>query len=156
MSQRIGLLRGVTPNGKNRIPNMAYLAAILQEAGYKRVRTYLQSGNLVLESDTADEVTKQTLHDLILEKIGADLTVILKEPSQIEVAIAEQPFADTLDSSRIHLVFTNDCLSQSRLNQLLQEDFGEELLVQGSECLYLYFLKRRRESDCIPTIWKNI
>lgn len=72
------------------------------------------------------------------------MTVILKEPSQIEVAIAEQPFADTLDSSRIHLVFTNDCLPQSRLNQLLQEDFGEELLVQGSECLYLYLPKEAK------------
>lgn len=37
---------------------MAYLVAILQEAGYKRVRTYIQSGNVVLEGDTADEVTK--------------------------------------------------------------------------------------------------
>ena len=49
--EHIILLRGVTPNGKNAIPKMSYLVDILTEAGFQHVRTYIQSGNIILESD---------------------------------------------------------------------------------------------------------
>ena len=49
--EHIILLRGVTPNGKNAIPKMSYLVDILTEAGFQQVRTYIQSGNIILESD---------------------------------------------------------------------------------------------------------
>lgn len=53
--QFIALLRGVTPTGKNRIPSMAYLAEILTDAGFHGVRTYIQSGNTLLDADLARE-----------------------------------------------------------------------------------------------------
>ena len=34
--EHIILLRGVTPNGKNAIPKMSYLADILTEAGFQQ------------------------------------------------------------------------------------------------------------------------
>ena len=49
--EHIVLLRGVTPNGKNAIPKMSYLVDVLTEAGFQQVRTYIQSGNIILESD---------------------------------------------------------------------------------------------------------
>ena len=45
--QIVALLRGVTPTGKNRIPKMSYLAEILEGVGFKHVKTYIQSGNIV-------------------------------------------------------------------------------------------------------------
>ena len=44
--KRIALPRGVTPVGQNRIPKMAYLVKILEEAGLEKVKTYIQSGNI--------------------------------------------------------------------------------------------------------------
>lgn len=46
--KKVALLRGVTPVGQNCIPKMAYLAEILTEAGLENVKTYIQSGNIVL------------------------------------------------------------------------------------------------------------
>ena len=37
---------------KNAIPKMSYLVDILTEAGFQHVRTYIQSGNIILESDS--------------------------------------------------------------------------------------------------------
>ncbi|HEL1291838.1 TPA: DUF1697 domain-containing protein, partial [Streptococcus equi subsp. zooepidemicus] len=47
----VALLRGVTPTGKNRIPKMAYVVEILEKVGLKNVRTYIQSGNIILETE---------------------------------------------------------------------------------------------------------
>ncbi|WP_141565524.1 DUF1697 domain-containing protein, partial [Streptococcus sobrinus] len=52
--KKIILLRGVTPTGQNRIPKMAYLAQILTEAGFDHVQTYIQSGNIICETDLSD------------------------------------------------------------------------------------------------------
>ncbi|WP_373810377.1 DUF1697 domain-containing protein, partial [Porphyromonas loveana] len=51
MTRYIVLLRGVMPTGKNRIPKMADLRDMLEREGFLHVRTYIQSGNIVLDTD---------------------------------------------------------------------------------------------------------
>ncbi|WP_394272152.1 DUF1697 domain-containing protein [Butyricicoccus sp.] len=43
-------MRGATPTGKNRIPSMAALAGSLTDAGFRQVRAYIQSGNLLVKT----------------------------------------------------------------------------------------------------------
>lgn len=138
LNKRVILLRGVMPTGQNRIPKMSYLAEILTEVGFQTVQTYIQSGNIVCETDLADEDIKNLVHDTILEKIGADLSVIVKIPEQLATAAQENPFGETYDSSRIHLVFTNDVISSSKIAELLEQNFGDEEFYVGSQCLYMY------------------
>lgn len=144
-TKRIVLLRGVTPTGQNKIPKMAYLREILEIAGLQSVETYIQSGNIVCETDLADEDIKKLIHDNILEKIGADLSVIIKSSEQLAKAAQENPFDETYDSSRIHLVFTNDTISPSKLAELLAQDFGDEELYVGSQCLYMYLPREAKK-----------
>ncbi|MCB4942453.1 DUF1697 domain-containing protein [Streptococcus mutans] len=59
------LLRGVTPIGRNRIPKMAYLREILEFTGLQSVQTYIQSGNIICETDWSDEKLNQLIHDTI-------------------------------------------------------------------------------------------
>ena len=53
------------PSGKNSIPKMAVLRQHLEEAGFERVRTYIQSGNILLLSDLPKQLLSQRIHDLI-------------------------------------------------------------------------------------------
>lgn len=134
----IALLRGVTPTGKNRIPKMAYLVKILEEVGLKNVKTYVQSGNVILETEVSKKETAKLIHDTIAKKIGADLCVIIKEKAQLQIAVAENPFNESYDFSRIHLVFTDDIMDKDELKKLENKDFGDEKFMVGSECLYMY------------------
>lgn len=136
--QLIALLRGVTPTGKNRIPQMSYLAQILTDAGFRAVRTYIQSGNVLLETNLSCAETAAKIHDTILDKIGADLSVILKTRAQLAAALAENPFGEGCDPSRVHLTFTNDTVDETRLQQLEETDFGAEKFRRGGACFYLY------------------
>ncbi len=77
--KKITLLRGVTPVGQNKIPKMSYLVQILEEAGLNKVKTYIQSGNIIFETDLSDKEVAQLIHDTIKSKIGADLAVIIKD-----------------------------------------------------------------------------
>ncbi|NLD34588.1 MAG: DUF1697 domain-containing protein [Clostridiales bacterium] len=49
MHTLILLLRGVMPTGKNKVP-MARLREVMEAAGYGRVRTWIQSGNLLIDT----------------------------------------------------------------------------------------------------------
>lgn len=138
MMKKVALLRGVTPVGKNKIPKMSYLVEILTEVGLTSVQTYIQSGNIICETDLANEQLSQLIHQTIKEKIGAELAVIITNQSELTQAVTENPFGEGYDRSRIHLVFTNDEINREKLNELLQQDFGEEELRRGSQCLYMY------------------
>ncbi|SFF94621.1 DUF1697 domain-containing protein [Streptococcus equinus] len=143
--KKVALLRGVTPVGQNRIPKMTYLVEILTEAGLENVKTYIQSGNIVFETSLSDDDVCALIHDTIQAKIGADLSVILKTQAQFTTALAESPFDQNYDDSRVHLVFTNAQFSQDKLADLLETDFGDEILRAGSECLYLYLPREAKK-----------
>ena len=46
----VALLRGVNVGGKNKLP-MKDLTAIVTDLGYRAVRTYIQSGNVICEAE---------------------------------------------------------------------------------------------------------
>ena len=111
---------------------------MLEEVGFEDVKTYIQSGNIALTSEWSDEEIRTKVYDCIYNNIGADLSVIVKGIKQLTTAIAENPFDKGYDASMCHLVFTNDLISDERLQKMLATDFGEELFAVGNECLYLY------------------
>lgn len=111
--EHIILLRGVTPNGKNAIPRMSYLADILAEAGFQQVRTYIQSGNIILESDLTLEEIREQVHALIKGKIGAGLKMIVKSKSDFTKIVQENPFGEHYLYDRIHVIFIKNLFKVS-------------------------------------------
>jgi len=94
---------------------MSFLVEILEKVGLKKVKTYIQSGNVILETELSKGETAKLIHDTIAKEIGADLSVIIKEKNQLQIAIEENPFNENYDFSRIHLVFTNDSMGEDEL-----------------------------------------
>lgn len=132
----IALLRGVMPSGRNSIPSMAALADGLTDAGFRRVRTFLQSGNLLLETPLSEGEAAAAIRRTVLERTGADLAVILKRPEQLSAAAGGNPFGEGFDQSRVHLVFTNG--QAAGAVALEHEAFDGEAFAAGEECFYLY------------------
>lgn len=56
MTKYIALLRGINVGGNN-IIKMADLKAICAKLGYENVKTYIQSGNVIFDSDKPDATT---------------------------------------------------------------------------------------------------
>jgi len=142
--QYLALLRGVMPMGPNRIPKMSDLVQLLETSGLDNVSSYIQSGNVICETSISAKELARHIHQLILEKIGANLAIIVKEKSDLEKAILQNPFPEELDSSRIHLVFTNSHISTERLTEVREMNFTDEIFAVGETCLYMYLPRDAR------------
>lgn len=117
---------------------MSYLAQILTEAGYHRVQTYIQSGNIILETEKPLNDTGTEIHNLIKNKIGADLHVIMLSAESVLSALEESPFKEVNDGSCVFFVFSNQMADKEKLNELQKFDWGDQKLYVGKECIHMW------------------
>ena len=92
MATWIGLFRGINVSGKNLLP-MAQLKCELEELALKKVRTYIQSGNVVFEwSGKSAPLLAKKITDRIGESCGFRPAVLLLSQTELFAAIAANPF----------------------------------------------------------------
>jgi uncharacterized protein (DUF1697 family) len=90
MTNHILLLRGINLAARNRIA-MADLRGALEDAGFDDVRTYLQSGNVVLSSTAkADDVVRKAKR-LIAKEFGLDIAVVGRTRPQLAKVVDLNP-----------------------------------------------------------------
>ncbi|AGU73203.1 hypothetical protein SCI_1426 [Streptococcus constellatus subsp. pharyngis C1050] len=115
--QYLTLFRSVMPTGSNRIPKMSDLVQLLETSGLDNVSSYIQSGNIICKTSMSAEELAQHIHQLIWEKLGVNLSIVVKKKSDLEKAVLQNLFPTELDQLRIHLLFTNNFLSTERLKK---------------------------------------
>ena len=104
----VALLRGVNVGGNNKLP-MADLRVALEDAGFGRVRTYIQSGNVVLEHRKAsDEAVAAHVRSVVLSAFGLDIPTVVVTSQQLESIAAANPFSHEPDPKRVHVFFLPD------------------------------------------------
>jgi uncharacterized protein (DUF1697 family) len=90
MARHILLLRGINLAARNRIA-MADLRGVLEDAGFDDVRTYLQSGNVVVASKAkSDDVARKT-ERLIAKHFGLDIAVVARSRAQLAKIVERNP-----------------------------------------------------------------
>ena len=109
MATWIALLRGINVGGRNTLP-MADLRRVLDESGLERVRTYIQSGNVVFGSR---ERSARRLEDGIGMAIEAECgfrpDVFVMSAKQLQDAATANPFPEaeaTPSTLHLHLLAT--------------------------------------------------
>ena len=127
MTTYVLLLRGVMPSGKNRLP-MSRLREVLGEAGYSRVRTYIQSGNVLVDTALNARQVETGVRALISDRIGPDLIVMARTGPRMEDVLKENPFHGGYDISRVFFVSFLEPVPESRADKLRSRDFSPETL----------------------------
>jgi uncharacterized protein (DUF1697 family) len=92
MKRFITLLRGINVSGKNKLP-MADLRDLLNALEFKNVQTYIQSGNIILDTDKSKIEVCQNIKEGILSKFGYDVPVLARTISEWEKVISKYPFS---------------------------------------------------------------
>jgi uncharacterized protein (DUF1697 family) len=109
MHVMVALLRGVNVGGANKLP-MADLRRIAEGCGYQQVKTYIQSGNIVLaagDGDTAKAGGK--LRRAIAERSGLDPAVIVRSRDELAAVVDANPFLHRgEDPAHLHVVFMEE------------------------------------------------
>ncbi|MGI6235495.1 MAG: DUF1697 domain-containing protein [Christensenellales bacterium] len=130
------LLRGVIPTGKNKV-QMAALREALLQAGFARVRTWIQSGNALVDTALTREQTGERVARVLREDLGVDLGVILKTAEEITAVLDGNPFAG-LDATRVFYGLFNEAPAADKTTELEDMDFGEDQLRITDQAVYTY------------------
>jgi uncharacterized protein (DUF1697 family) len=103
VKRQIVLLRGINLGSRNRIA-MPDLRDALAEAGFEDVRTYLQSGNVVLSSGAAAKRVAQTCERQIASRFGLDIAVVVRTRDELAKVVARDPLGDVASNPKRYQV----------------------------------------------------
>ncbi len=104
MTTYVALLRGINVGGRS-LP-MKNLKAILADLGCDNVQTYIQSGNVVLESDADSAELAPQISNRINEAHGFEPRLMILTRAAFEEAAAHNPFPAADDFPKtVHLGF---------------------------------------------------
>src|SRR5262249_34235679 len=91
MSTFVALLRGINVSGQRTIP-MAALRRSCEVLGWKEVRTYLQSGNVVFRAGRADpRKLAEALKGRIAKDFGHDVEVLVLPAKELGLVASSNP-----------------------------------------------------------------
>ena len=97
----VALLRAVNLGARNKVP-MAQLRTLLEDAGYGDVRTYIASGNVLLDGPAARKRLGSDLERLVADAFGVETAVILRKPRELAATVEAHPFDRTAET---HVAF---------------------------------------------------
>jgi uncharacterized protein (DUF1697 family) len=131
---RVVLLRGINLGPSRRIA-MPALRQAFTDAGFENVRTYVQSGNVVLSSDAEPGKLAAACERLIKDTFGFDVPVIVRTREELAEVVKLNPLGELADNpKRYQVSFLAEAPDADVVRKLaeLKAD-TEELIAVGRE-----------------------
>lgn len=136
----IALLRGINV-GRNKRIKMADLIKVFESLGFKNVKTYVQSGNVIFEHDSNDAAEiAESIERKISQTFSFSVNVIIRTKDEVENVVKGNPFIGRagIELDKLHVIFLADMPDlKDVLNLDINRDENEEFEVIGRE-VYLY------------------
>ncbi len=138
MSRHVVLLRGINLGARNRVA-MPRLRELLTGAGFDDVRTYLQSGNVVLSSEATPEQVAGECKRRIATGLGLDIEVVARTRDELAAVVAHNPLREVaLNPKRYQVSFLAEELATEAARRLAAAAVAPERLVVNGRELYAW------------------
>lgn len=112
MIKYFAFLRAINVGGKNLI-KMEDLKKIFESLGFKNVKTYIQSGNIIFETTekSKEKIIKRTEKELH-KYFGEDVLVFLRTFPEVKAIVKYNPFSKikTAPSTKLYVSFIKEKL----------------------------------------------
>ena len=136
----IAMLRGINVGGK-KIVRMEHLRASFEALEFGRVRTYVQSGNVIFKAVRAspDDLSR-TIAEKISKDFGFPIPVVVRTSDEIGKIVGGNPFLKErgLDSSKLHITFLAAPPAKNAKERIDALNAGpDQFRIKGRE-IYLY------------------
>ena len=138
MKTYVALIRGINVSGKNMI-KMPDLISALQVAGLVNIRTYIQSGNLVFESQILDTAKLASIISARMKHhFGFEVQVVVMLQAELLSIKNENPFFKLqFPNNQLYVTFLETIPDTARLELLMQADFSPDEFVASGRAIYL-------------------
>ncbi len=106
MPRHIAFLRGINVGG-NKLIKMNALAAAFTSAGFRNVKTYIASGNVIFDSRSSKlDALEKRAEKKLLEVFGHRITVVVFSVAELQRLIKSDPFKRLRSNSDVMLLVT--------------------------------------------------
>ena len=149
----VALLRGINVGGRNLI-SMANLREAFSAFGCQRVRTYIQSGNVVFESDGPAAPLEVSIETMLERRFGVRFVAVVRSRLQMRNIVDRAPdhFGEQPGTYHSDVIFLKSPLS-SRQAMRVVEICGEvDQAWPGAGVLYFARLSARRTQSRLSRI----
>lgn len=161
MTIYIALLRGINVGGKNMI-KMGELKRTLEAMGLSRVQTYIQSGNVLFESEEEEEPLRKRIEQEIEVAFGLSITVVLRRSEELKRVAMHCPFsAEEVSraeaSSKGETLYVSFLLKEPSLEGIERlravKSEGDKYQIEGRD-VFLLFRQSIRKSKLANSLEK--
>ena len=129
----VAFLRGINIVGKNTV-KMDDLRSIFATLGFKGVKTYINSGNVIFETrKTPRESLESKIKKALESNLSMDIKVMIRNIGEIVDLLDRNPFqTHESDGHEVFVVFLSGDLTVQNERQLLDQNCAaEEFAVSG-------------------------
>ena len=147
----IALLRGINISGKNKI-SMSELKKVLEENKYQNVVTYLNSGNVIFESNINDkEAIMQDIYNIVKDKFNLEIPIFIISALELEDILNNNPKWWGTDNKEIYdnLIFIIPPIKYEDVYNAIgepKEDI-EKIKEYNNSIFWSYNLKNYKKSN---------
>ena len=149
----VALLRGINVGGRNKVA-MADLRAAFEGAGFEAVSTYIQSGNVLFESDRPAAGLEEAVEDLLEARYQVPLVVVVRSHRQLRAIVGKAPDGFGQQPDRLHsdVVFLRAPLTTAGAMRVVQLREGVDRAWPGTGVVYFERLSERRTQSKMSAI----
>jgi uncharacterized protein (DUF1697 family) len=131
----VGLLRGVNVGGANLLP-MQDLVSLCEDCRFARVRTWIQSGNVVFESRLKEGAAAKKLQAAVAGRMGKPICIMVRPAAEMRRVLDANPFP-AKDSSKVLVAFLDGTMPPDPLAGMVFPG-GEQVCV-GKREIYIFY-----------------
>jgi uncharacterized protein (DUF1697 family) len=147
------LLRGINVGGRNPVA-MADLRATFEAAGFEEVRTYIQSGNVLFETNRPAKELEGSIEAALEERFGIPLVVVVRSERQLRDVVAKAPAGFGTDPATYYsdAVFLKAPLTAGQAMRVVTTREGVDRAWPGTGVVYFQRLAARRTASRMSSI----
>jgi uncharacterized protein (DUF1697 family) len=120
---------------------MDALRALYEKIGFKQVKTYIQSGNVVFQTNkTNSKSLEKKIAESITGNFGFDVPVMVKEAEEIYEILKNNSFINKRkeDVSKLHVTFLSDKPAKAAADKLKEGNYGADEFIIADKNVYLF------------------
>lgn len=167
----ISLLRGINVSGQKKIL-MKDLKALYEKIGFVNVVTYIQSGNVIFDSDGSYDDVIAKIQSAITKQYDFDVPVQIRESKHFKNIIEACPFSEldlVEEGTRVMVTFLADIPIEDNVVKLMAYVKEPERLVLEGKEVYLHcpngygtsklnnnFLEKKLGVGATTRNWKSV
>ena len=131
----VALLRAINVGGTGKLP-MTDLKAMCEAAGFRSIRTYIASGNVVFESERSATAVRKELEERLLTYAGKPVTVMVRTAAEMAEVLARNPFPHA-PANRTVAIFLDAAPPTTALDSVSGR--VDEEVALGRREIYVYY-----------------